>query len=811
MPAMPSPNSKGLPVSKTWLAALLALAAVIAAAAYPGASHAQGGEGYKYVDLVMRYDYQPVPNATKVAYSVQNNGTATATGVTISFLLEDLEVHTFAGSSPATTKNGANQRFTWEAGTLPPGGVSDNFTFSTKLHSVHSGNFVPGSYRVGAITARASSITPEPGLLLANNVRKVYSFAQSKSSTTLHMEGNLLDLLLSVDDLRPDAGGEVGFDLTARNSNKSPGNQDINVIADISIKVELSDGLEFKKGWKPPSGFVKSDSQSATWRPAPVDHKTDTTNIAFPDSRNIEIETQLTSDSLDNIPREERCITAWVEDSKPPPIPYYVLGSLTQCLGDDPPLLFTKGSIGILAPFPCIGDVNHICRDQNNDNTSDSEVVVAAVVPLQDETVNLDGPEVFQSLLRSQGIGRTDKDFRGVLSDNYFLPEAVVIQVKDPEGRVNDTYSHSLSSSGPTWQTGRQTTGRTDESGAANHSVSGVLVTYTKKAFNEQISDWSSMDRKLSVTYKNGYPVTGGIRMRANSTGKTFLTTNPQNTKTTSLSSTSTSVVPYFFEFPTLGTYTVGFIAEATHTDTNVYSDTGSYTIHVGPIAELEVRDGGASPHAPADRNALTVLAVNNGPDSSLGARVTGLPEGAEVLHISQGSYDSSAGVWHTGELEDKDLLRARRFPEHATLVLAADAGETARVTIENSVDYKVCIDSNANDVEAASRSACTATAGNTWHTTPVYDYDDGNSTATITAARGTGGVGAGIPANPRAQTGTTGVMWEEVELPCTACRWSGTRCSGWAAPGPRWTAWWPATSTWTPRPAAGGTTGCGR
>ena len=719
-----------------------------------------------YVDLVMLYEYGAAgPGKNEVVYEVRNNGTATATGVTVSFLLEDMEADdSDLGSSirDKRTVNTTDQRFTVEVGTIPPGGGPRIESFSTTLHSGIPA-LSAGQYRIGAITATASSIQPEPDILLANNVVKVYSFANRHApSASLHMKVNRLALLLSVDDLRPDAGGDVDFGLTAQHGGAAGGAADINAIADIDIKVELSDGLEFKSGWNPSGVTVAPDRQSATWRPALVARSI--TFSSVPVHREIEIETQLTSDSLEKIPREERCITAWVEDSKPPPSPDYVLDSLKQCLGDDPPLLFTKGSLGILAPFPCIGDVNHICRDQNNDNTSDSEVVVAAVVPLQDETVNLDGPKVVEFPLRSQGIGRTDNDFRGISGANYFLPEAVVIQVKDPEGRVNDTYSHSLSSSGPTWQTGRQTTGRSDESGAANRSVSGVLVTYTKKAFNEQISNWTSMDRKLSVTYKNGDPVTGGIRMRSNSTGKTFLTTNPQNTKTTSLSSTSTSVVPYFFEFPTLGTYTVGFIAEATHTDAKVYSDTGSYTIHVGPIAELEVRDGGASPHAPADRNALTVLAINNGPDSSLGARVTGLPTGAEVLHISQGSYDGTKGEWNTGELEDSHLLRARRFPEHATLVLDADAGDTANVTIKNSVDYTVCIGSDASTLAHTTETACGAVTGASWHEGTVYDYNDDNNTATITAARGTGGVGPGIPGNPRAQTGATGVMWEEVD-----------------------------------------------
>ena len=40
-----------------------------------------------------------------------------------------------------------------------------------------------------------------------------------------------------------------------------------------------------------------------------------------------------------------------------------------------------------------------------------------------------------------------------------------------------------------------------------------------------------------------------------------------------------------------------------------------TYTFHVGPIAELEVRDGGASRDATPEQVAFTVAANNNGPD----------------------------------------------------------------------------------------------------------------------------------------------------------------------------------------------------
>ena len=751
---------------KPGFAALLLLAALAAALSFSAPAHAQEGTGYEYVDLLMDYEQGPDGARASVRYSVRNIGTATATGVTVSFLLEDLDLGPFTDTpsfpDEETDNTAKTTTFTWEVGTILPGGSSE-MTFATGLHSQSSSNVI------GVINATAKAFQPEPGILSANNAIKIYSFAVDSAGPSLHMKGNRLALLLSVDDLDPAVGADLNFDLTAINYNSTHAGSEqfINLIDDIEIKVALSDGLEFKTGWNPTGVTVTSDRQSATWKPEAVDSRSDIPTPTRPLFRELEIQTELTSDTLAAIPLEDRCITAWVADSTPSPSADYVLGSPTQCLGDDPLLLFTEGSIGILTPFPCIGDVNHICRDQNNDNTSDSEVVVAAVVPLQDETVNLDGLEVVQSLLRSQGVGRTDKDFRGILDANYFLPEDVLIQVKDPEGRVNDTYSHSLISSGPSWQTGRKTTGRTDESGAANRSVSGVLVTWTRKAFNEQISNWTSIDHKISVTYKNGDPVTDGILLRLNQTGKTIYETDPQNTRTISLSSTSTSVIPFFFEFPTLGTYTVGFIVDATHTDTNVYSDTGSYTFHVGPIAELEVRDGTASRH-PAAQRAFTIVAVNNGPDIAPAVKVTltGLDATTCTGTATKGSlaFASSECTWTIGELKTKEVsqIDKGRDGEVLTIITTEAADTEITAEIENTQDYQVCIDSTGDDVVAANETACTGTTGNTWHTTAYYDYISGNNSATIKAKDGTG---ADLPSlrDAQARTAAIVVTWDPV------------------------------------------------
>ena len=176
---------------------------------------------------------------------------------------------------------------------------------------------------------------------------------------------------------------------------------------------------------------------------------------------------------------------------------------------------------------------------------------------------------------------------------------------------------------------------------------------------------------------------------------------------------------------------------------------TGTYTIHVGPIAELEVRDGGPG-LPPSGSRAYSIVAVNNGPDVAPAVRVVikGLPEDAKVdytatrgslnFHPKAGEVDG-AWVWTIGEMAVTDITQIVTGREGEILTIAANSSKEITATIENTQDYKVCIDSSANDVDTIYQSTCLATTGNTWHSTDYYDYDDSNNTATIAARPGAG------------------------------------------------------------------------
>ena len=687
-----------------WSVLLFCLAATTAAFLLLGTARAQDRTEYEYVDLLMLYEQGPDDERSKVQYSVRNIGTTKATGVTVSFLLEDLDLGPFTDSPDfpdedvdSTTKQ---VTFTWEIGTILAGDSARPLTFATGLHDGHG-----SANRIGVINATASAHQPEPGILSANNVIKIYSFASSSAGASQHMDGNRLALLLSVDELEPGAGDDVNFGLTARNFNGEATNGFYNLIGDVDVRIELSDGLKFKTGWNPSNITVAPDRRSAAWSPPDTDTKGSTTT---PNLQEIEIQTQLTSDSLEDIPREERCITAWVEGSKPPPTPDYAFGSLTQCLGGDPPVLFDEGELNLFYLHPCAGvtPIEYPCRDENSDSTVDNglELVVQAA-------------ELDQPVLRRIGVARRDGG-SGENSYIFFRPENVVVRV-DPEARV-----------GTKWYTG------SDENTDANDAgiIPGVLA-------------------HLDLLGDNGKPYTFAIAdvdpkrrpgtmalPRMDNTGFTILDADTK--KSLGPVDSGLDRIPVVVVFGTLGTNVVDITMGGTYSGT-AYTPKGRYTFHVGPVAEMEVRDASPQPGLATTQRAFTIVAVNNGPDDAPAAQVTlsGLNASDYVSHTATaGTFNSSTGVWTVGELGNEDFYQGRYGREGEVLTIITNAAADAEVTatISNTQDYRVCIDSSGNDVVAASESACTG-GGNTWHTTEYYDYISDNNSATIQSKTGTG------------------------------------------------------------------------
>ena len=690
-------------------------------------AQAQEGAAYDYVDLVMLHETAPVSATNSIEYSVRNAGRATAVGVIVSFHLEGLEIRKGTNFSPppgtrtVACADGelACQEFSWNFGSLTPGETSKPLSFPTWPHSAYDTTQTNWKGRVGSINATASSDSHEPDILLVNNAIKVYSFALYSESR--HMTSGGLDLLLSVDDLRPDAGGSVAFDLTARNGHTRAEGYYIYLTADASVKVELSRGLKFQDGWNPPDTvkFVKSGSQSATWYPPDTD--TEATELLFKDlhqrSHEIRIETQLTPESLEEIPLEERCITAWVEESIPPPDPNNALGSFRQCLRDDPPVLFDSGEVDLMDIYSCVGanPVVYPCR-------SDSQGAVLNDLELLVSAEPRSHPQI-----RSIGIGRIDKGIADGGIGVALRPEKVVIQVKDPEGRRS-------TNSGVRWQT------------FSDDYTRGIDINETFT--NRGTATWTTnkvRDKVSAVGLSGERPGTLSIKGSADNTE--YTNADWDFPADSNIWYSFSDLLRVYYEMSELGTYvtTRSFRAERTGLS-EPYTASATFHIHVGPVAELEVRDGGASPDLPASQRAHTIMAVNNGPDTAPAARVTlsGLNAGSCRGSATRGTIEFADNqcIWTIGELLTKDVSQAAINRDGELLTITTSAVDTEiTAAISNTRDYQVCIDSSGDDVDADTESSCKpdTTSTNTWHTTNYYDYISDNNSASIAVSQGTG------------------------------------------------------------------------
>ena len=286
----------------------------------------------------------------------------------------------------------------------------------------------------------------------------------------------------------------------------------------------------------------------------------------------------------------------------------------------------------------------------------------------------------------------------------------------------------------PAWRTGSKTTTGTSPAGL----IPGVVASFSLpspdySAYTFAISGVGTLPGSMKIVNAANTPVTILDAVNRQSLG-------PLNTALTSL--------PVVFEFGKLGTYIADITLGATHQATSTTdTDTARYTFHVGPVADLEVRDAGANPALAAEQQAYTLMAVNHGPDTAPAVQVTltDVPEGAEAVP-SHGSYTQGAcqdglceAVWNVGELNTDNRRAFGEWGEGPTLTLVT-SGDPITAAIENTQAYCVRIKTGAtdpsNDLPCAAGSVPT---GYTEHSATYYDRVGWNNTATVEARAGTG------------------------------------------------------------------------
>ncbi len=438
-----------------------------------------------------------------------------------------------------------------------------------------------------------------------------------------------------------------------------------------------------------------------------------------------------------------------------------------------------------------------------------------------------------------------------------------VIHVKDVPGRVLDFHAQSVTGGNTvSWQTASLES--TDFAGTRN----GVTVGFDRRPINDYINNWTNYSLTFVASDLNGSDPPGKLALRSRTGGGRLWTSTTSNPLTFTranpfgLSHQTTGVTAFMIEFEKLGTYVLDTTVDLTHaslqddeSNARVFSKTNRTYFHVGPIAELGVRDGATSSEAASNQVAFTVAVINNqSEDAERGKVVVELPSGTTgltTIPAGFGTFDGNANPptwsWNINALENEGRRQSKGLPESQTVSLIMDgvsAGETATAKIAFD-PYLVCIGSDGSTLDHANHSDCKddAATTNDWHaavcvntaddevdatyttqptcdaetdrewtenvcaasddsvlaglTEPecdgwfqgtVYDYNDANNTATLTAVSGTSGGGEGAPTlqTPSVYTPAVGITWSRIEflhgIPVKdyQVQWSANGVSGW-------------------------------
>ena len=719
---------------QAWLVAFAAILAALAAALLDEPVASAQGEDRDYVDvgLILK-----VPESAHIEtyhaldIVVVNNGSRTAYDVEVvvnlvypevgdhpmpapqesSFFMEpDDYVERFraaplevpVGSVSVFRDDGGHSSLRWSIPALA--GLQRKEVRANVVHSIRnrfeSINFAHEFS--GYVTT--ASFDSNPG----NNEGQVWSY--NLGDTFNEVLGNYT-IDVTVDNAYPSQGDTVIFTITADRQNPYSGTSP--PLIDVVVDIDLIGGLAVNGEPKLIRGVDESidlmDQDLVAYDVEDVKFTFRTLTKDEPRRNSVTLPVVVSSGTVVN----DQCLTAALTGQPPPgtgPHDDDMSDNVAKlCLGEPPDstVVFNSGTIGLPTWYNCVDRTTFPCGD-----TASVEFVV------------LGG-----SAAMDAGLPYT-----------IFEPDMFVIQVPDPSGRAA---SSEEGSSDLVWSTGVDEEGSVVRSGVI---VSEELVSLDPGQWGFDVDNDGSRAADLKVE------VSGPGKLSTWSDGSEWFGSATNGELTSGTWYVDPGSFPWYAEFSKLGTYRVDFggeIAQNNGTPTNPGDDT-SYTIatrthvfHVGPIAELEVRDGGSHVSA-GDQSALTIVAVNNGPDSAPAARVTGLPADAVVLRMSQGNYVASDGVWSIGDLKIRDSYLSSGLPV-PTLVLSAAAGEFAEVSIASS-NYEVCIGGDRSTLPHTNRTDCQAdtTNGGSWHTGPVYDYNDANNTATITARAGARGESGG-------------------------------------------------------------------
>ena len=644
------------------------------AVAGPGTAQAQGSD----VDLAVSIEVPAMANSQDDAgptITLTNSGSDPAYAVEVVIEADNISLDPTSNSTPGkitVPPIGSvalrDSKLIWRINRLPGR--------SFYQYTVFTGH-TTGTKVVQYVATVSSRSALEPEGLRHDNRTEVWQVRFNQISRAAYPA---YAVTVAVDDRSPAEQGDVTFTVVAAHTSNI--NIDRAHLRDAQVTIPLPEGLTYESHTTTPTGTSSYNSITEIWTIG----NWHPTSAPVSQTRSL----TLTATRAANTVLNEQCVTAEISAKPPEPLARTANNRTTFCLGAPPdePVLFQSGDVELWTPYPCVGKTTYPC-------TTDDTVEVVTV-----------------STIEKWGSGQIIKS----------SPEKVnvFIQVDPVGGRTVDTHAHSVST--VSWQTKKTET----HGGTTTVLVPGVQIGWVRKHL--KVANWHQIIRTVSVsgviaptasdqTCNTNDPSPpcppGYMKIRSNNSGNAFFdpkptedyshTRNPFNPSTD-----SDTFSKYFAEFATLGTYVVDFKTQVTNKDTtnhpNPFSGTLRSIFHVGPIAELAVRDASPNPAVPSSQRAFTIMALNNGPDAAP-AQVAVDLQGATVSQAiaSQGSYDRATGIWTIGALPVNGPTTAPTL----TLLTTAIVDTPITATITNTEDYQVCISSTGTDLSHTTEATC--------------------------------------------------------------------------------------------------------
>ena len=641
----------------------LAMVALIAVALFAGGGPALAHDPYRGgaaaqesgVDLSVYVGLLDPNEIADQLLFVANNGTTDAFGVRVEIEFgpdfygyeapdPDHPRRPFVPSAGSLTKNPDNPAvWIWEIPKLP----------AQSWHSVDIGipyfdSSIYNPYNdfggvAVVVVATVSSDSVEDETKLENNRVETWLYINSRQEESLLTPGPF-SVETTVDNQIPQPGEEIVFEISAffGNYTLSGATIPVHILSDTVVQVQLTPGLTYSEGSSSTLKINRVGNAEPKEDKSDYSHNRDDNTGRWgigpfvPNSFHLELTATVDADAGG----EEQCLTAEISGRPDEPLGENggdrSLDNIARvCVQprqpDAPaPAVLSDGEVSLFTWWDCVGQTDYPCDSANNANGDGLEVVVLPGTTAS----NTAAPEM---LLQPKDLLVHVRDRRVIEDDN--MVKSVVwstgldgLSIPGVQIGVNNHLMSTI------WSDGQ-----------ASFNLSGPGTLASTFFFGGVEYPWWNI------------PVNGS--------------TADQATAVNLPAVAGVNFVPYRFEFSKLGTYVLqysnsacygaGVCGDADPSNDVIYTDTETYTFHVGPMADLAVHSVWETAQG------VTVAVVNNGPDPSPGGQV----------------------MLNTGEICDFDHLHPHSEISTCTLAGAGLAGTDSIGTIEGNVKYGVCID----------------------------------------------------------------------------------------------------------------------